>query len=308
MSWNLYLKNFKIHMQLEKSLSPNTIEAYENDLSKLQHYLQKNDLKADPLAITPEILTGFVHWSATTGSSPRAQARMLSGIKSFFKYLMLEDLILKNPAQHISSPRMGRKIPEVLSLLEIDKMITCIDMSQPQGHRNRAIIEILYGSGLRVSEAVELKISEVFFEDEYIKITGKGNKQRIVPMGSASATQLKLYMESGRSFIKPAKGFEDHVFLNQNGKKLSRVMIFLIIKSLAQKAGIHKNISPHTLRHSFATHLVEGGADLRAVQDMLGHESITTTEIYTHLDREYLRENLISYHPRSQNNKHQINP
>jgi integrase/recombinase XerD len=298
MTWNSYIKIFKSYLRLEKSLSANTIEAYENDVNKLVQYLEYRNNTIDPKNISPELLKEFIHWAALLGMSPRAQARMISGIKAFYKYLIVEDLINHNPAENISSPKLGRKIPEYLSVVEIDKMISAIDLSQPLGQRNKAIIETMYGSGLRVSELVDLKISDIFFNDEFIKVTGKGNKQRIVPLGGSAAKQLLLYLKNHRLHTLPFKGHEDHVFLNQRGKKLTRVMVFLIIKDLAAKAGIKRNVSPHTLRHSFATHLVEGGADLRAVQDMLGHESITTTEIYTHLDREYLRENLISYHPR----------
>jgi integrase/recombinase XerD len=298
MTWKSYIKNFKSYLRLEKSLSANTIEAYENDVNKLVQYLEYRNNTIDPQGISPEILKEFIQWAALLGMSPRAQARMISGIKAFYKYLSVEDLINHNPAENISTPKLGRKIPEYLSVIEIDRVISAIDLSQPQGQRNKAIIEMMYGSGLRVSELVDLKISDIFFNDEFIKVTGKGNKQRIVPLGGSAAKQLLIYLKNHRVHIPPLKGYEDHVFLNQRGKKLTRVMVFLIIKDLAAKAGIKKNISPHTLRHSFATHLVEGGADLRAVQDMLGHESITTTEIYTHLDREYLRENLISYHPR----------
>jgi integrase/recombinase XerD len=298
MTWKSYIKNFKSYLRLEKSLSANTIEAYENDVNKLVQYLEYRNNTIDPQGISPEILKEFIQWAALLGMSPRAQTRMISGIKAFYKYLSVEDLINHNPAKNISTPKLGRKIPEYLSVIEIDRVISAIDLSQPQGQRNKAIIEMMYGSGLRVSELVDLKISDIFFNDEFIKVTGKGNKQRIVPLGGSAAKQLLIYLKNHRVHIPPLKGYEDHVFLNQRGKKLTRVMVFLIIKDLAAKAGIKKNISPHTLRHSFATHLVEGGADLRAVQDMLGHESITTTEIYTHLDREYLRENLISYHPR----------
>lgn len=287
-----------MYLRLEKSLSANSIEAYMRDLIRLQQYI---DFKAPGLEaenVTREVLVDFLHWAAQLGLSARSQARLISGIRAFYKYLILEDAILKSPATLLSLPRLGRKLPQVLSLEEIDAMIATIDLSQPQGQRNRTIIETLYGSGLRVSEAVELKISDIFFKEEFLRITGKGNKQRLVPLGRSAAKELKLYIGNQRNQVEVKKGFEDHVFLNQRGRKLSRVMIFIIIKEMAVKAGIKKNISPHTLRHSFATHLVERGADLRAVQDMLGHESITTTEIYTHLDREYLKENLISFHPR----------
>ena len=299
MNWDRHIKNFEIHLRLERSLSANSISAYLSDLNHLRQFMDYKGISPEVEKINREDLTAFIQWSAQLGLSARSQARTISGIKAFFKYLLLEDIIKKSPASLLSTPKLGRKLPEILSVIEIDKMISSIDLSQPQGQRNRAIVEILYGSGLRVSECVELRISDIFFREEFIKVTGKGNKQRIIPMGGAAARQLKLYLDTSRKQITPQKGFEDHVFLNNRGSKISRVMIFLIIKDLAEKAGIRKTISPHTLRHSFATHLVEGGADLRAVQDMLGHESITTTEIYTHLDREYLRENLISYHPRS---------
>lgn len=301
MPWDTYKKNFSTYLRLEKSLSPHSVEAYMNDLARFQQFLEYKGKEISPGQVDYAMLTEFVHWTARLGLSARSQARMISGIKAFFKFLLLDDVITKNPAALLSSPRLGRKLPEVLAVEEIEAMLAAIDLSHPNGQRNKTIIEVMYGSGLRVSECVELKISDIFFRDEFIKVTGKGNKQRIVPLGSSAARQLKLYIEHSRKLMQVQKSYEDHVFLNNKGKKLSRVMIFLIIKDLTQKAGIKKIISPHTLRHSFATHLVEGGADLRAVQDMLGHESITTTEIYTHLDREYLRENLISYHPRGKN-------
>ncbi len=299
MNWERHIKNFEIHLRLERSLSQNSIQAYINDIKHLCQFLEITGNSMSAEQINRETLTEFVHWSANLGLSARSQARMISGLKAFFRFLLLEDIIEKNPASLISSPKLGRKLPDVLSVEEIEKIISAIDLSQSQGQRNRAIIETLYGSGLRVSECVELKISDIFFREEFLKVTGKGNKQRIIPLGGVAARQLKLYIETDRRHVAIKKGFEDHVFINNRGSKLSRVMIFLVIRQLAEKAGIRKTISPHTLRHSFATHLVEGGADLRAVQDMLGHESITTTEIYTHLDREYLRENLISFHPRS---------
>ncbi|MFW5663468.1 MAG: site-specific tyrosine recombinase XerD [bacterium] len=298
MNWESHVKNFETYLQLEKSLTSNSIEAYLRDLQRLREFLDYKGLAAEVEHIHQQILSEFILWAAGLGLSARSQARTVSGIRAFFKYMVLEDVIHKNPAALLTLPKMGRKLPQVLSTTEIDKMIAAVDLSHAQGQRNRTIIEVLYGSGLRVSEVVELKISDIFFREEFLKVTGKGNKQRLVPMGGPSAKELKIYLENHRKQVVVQKGFEDHVFLNQRGRKLTRVMIFLIIKDLAAKASISKNISPHTLRHSFATHLVEGGADLRAVQDMLGHESITTTEIYTHLDREYLRENLISFHPR----------
>ncbi len=298
MNWERHAKNFEMYLQLEKSLSANSIEAYLRDLRRLSEYLELKGLSPEVGLVSHQVLSEFILWIAQLGLSARSQARMISGIRAFFKFLVLEDVISKNPASLLSLPRLGRKLPQVLSVNEIDAMIAAIDLSQAQGQRNRTIIEVLYGSGLRVSEAVELKISDIFFKEEFLKITGKGNKQRLVPLGRSAAKELKIYLDNHRKQIAVQKGYEDHVFLNQRGRKLTRVMIFIVIKGLAEKSGISKNISPHTLRHSFATHLVEGGADLRAIQDMLGHESITTTEIYTHLDREYLRENLISYHPR----------
>ena len=298
MVWHHYLKSFEVFLKLEKSLSPNSVKAYMRDLNYLTQFLEMKTLDMHPKAVSLNHLTDFLHWVASIGLSARSQARMVSAIKSFFHYLLLEDEIVKSPASHLTTPKLGRKLPQVLSTEEIDEMIGVIDLSKPQGQRNKTIIEVIYGSGLRVSEAVELKISEVFFREEFVRIIGKGNKQRLVPLGGSAARELKIYLENHRNKIPVQKGFEDYVFLNRRGKKLTRAMIFAIVKETAQWAGIRKTISPHTLRHSFATHLVEGGADLRAVQDMLGHESITTTEIYTHLDRAYLRENLISFHPR----------
>ncbi len=298
MSWDNHLKNFQTHLRLEKSLSSNSIEAYGRDLQRLRQYLELAGKSTPPAKVTPQELEGFVRWVATLGLSAPSQARMISGIKTFYKFLILENQIQKNPAADLSTPRLGRKLPFVLSVEQINAMVDTIDLSLPHGQRNKTLVEVLYGSGLRVSEAVELKISDIFFREEYISVTGKGNKQRLVPLGATAARELKLYLDHHRKYIDVKKGFEDHVFLNRRGQKLSRVMIFMIIRELAEKAGINQTISPHSLRHSFATHLVEGGADLRAVQDMLGHESITTTEIYTHLNRDYLRENLISYHPR----------
>ncbi len=298
MDWHHHLKNFEMYLRLERSLSENSIQAYLHDLSRVQQFLQLKNRPDQPETITLDTLNAFLHWIAQLGLSATSQARMISGIKAFFKYLLLEDILQKSPAQMLTTPRLGRKLPEVLKVEEIDRMLALVDLSQPQGQRNKTIIEVMYGSGLRVSEATELKISDIFFKEEFMRITGKGNKQRIVPMGGPAAREVKSYLAHHRIHIPVQKGFEDHVFLNRRGRKLSRVMIFHIIRELGEKAGISKTISPHTLRHSFATHLVEGGADLRAVQDMLGHESITTTEIYTHLNREYLRENIISYHPR----------
>ncbi|MFW5792671.1 MAG: site-specific tyrosine recombinase XerD [Bacteroidota bacterium] len=299
MNWEQHIKGFISYLRLEKSLTQNTCHAYLNDINKLANYFLTEKNKKDPEDINQQDLSLFVQFAGSLGMNPRSQSRLISAIKAFYKYLLLEDYISENPSALLDSPRAGRKIPEYLTVDEIDKLIAAIDLSIPEGQRNKAIIETLYGCGLRVSELTDLKITDIFFKDEFVKITGKGNKQRIVPLGHSAAKQIKLFMENNRNHISPVKGNEDYVFLNNRGKKISRVMVFIIIKNLCEKAGIKKNVSPHTLRHSFATHLIEGGADLRAVQDMLGHESITTTEIYTHLDREFLRENLISFHPRA---------
>lgn len=299
MNWEQYIKGFNTYLRLERSLSANSCMAYINDINKLANFFSSPKQEKSATDITNDDLSQFIQFMGSIGMHPRSQARIISSVKAFYKYLLLEDYIKVNPATLLKSPRLGRKIPEYLTIEEIDKLIAAIDLSQPEGQRNKAIIETLYGCGLRVSELTDLKISDIFFNDEFIKITGKGNKQRIVPIGNSAAKQIKLFINTIRVHIQAVKGNEDYIFLNKRGKKLSRVMVFIIIKNLCEKAGIKKNISPHTLRHSFATHLVEGGADLRAVQDMLGHESITTTEIYTHLDREFLRENLISFHPRA---------
>lgn len=297
--WQSDIKGFKQHLQLEKSLSPNSIVAYERDIEKLVHYFELQQLSPSPSKVTAQHLKGFLKWISELGMSANSQARIISGIRAFYKYLLLEDIVDADPTELIEMPKLGRKLPVVLSVLEIDKMLTAIDLSEPEGHRNKAIIETLYSCGLRVTELVELRISNLFFDDEFVKVVGKGNKERLVPIGSNAIKSILLYIQHHRKLISPKKGEEDIVFLNNRGSRLSRVMIFLITKKLATAVGIKKKISPHTFRHSFATSLVEGGADLRAVQQMLGHESITTTEIYTHLDREYLKSVIALYHPRS---------
>ncbi|MEI6766285.1 MAG: site-specific tyrosine recombinase XerD [Bacteroidota bacterium] len=299
MLWQSYIKGFRAFLQLEKSLSGNSVEAYLHDVQKLTQYLEFIGENIQPEKVLPRQLQDFLMWVNELGMGARTQARVISGIKAFYKYLLLENIISSNPAELLEAPRIGRKLPDVLSLPEIDALIGAIDLSQPQGHRNRAIIETLYGCGLRVSELVNLKISGLYFDSGYIRIIGKGNKERIVPVGNVARKQIEFYMQHMRVHLDIKKGNEDYVFLNRRGSKLTREMIFTIIKGLAEAIGLKKTISPHTFRHSFATHLIEGGADLRAVQDMLGHESITTTEIYTHLDREYLRETIIQYHPRA---------
>ncbi len=299
MSWYSYKKGFEAHLKLERSLSGHSIAAYASDVHKLASYFSTEGKHISPEKLTQQDLADFIQYIHSLGVGERTQARIISGVKAFCKYLLIEDVIKTNPAATIETPRIGRKLPEVLSVHEIESMLNAIDMSLPGSQRNRAIIETLYGCGLRVSELVNLKVSDIYAREEFLKVTGKGNKQRIVPIGREALKQIDLYLLSARNHIDPVRGYQDHLFLNRRGKNLSRVMVFIIIKDLCKAAGIKKNVSPHTLRHSFATHLVEGGADLRAVQDMLGHESITTTEIYTHLSREYLRENLLSYHPRA---------
>lgn len=297
--WQSDIQGFKLHLQLEKSLSPNSIAAYEHDIEKLAHFFELNKLYPKPAEVTAANLKDFLKWITELGMTPNSQSRIISGIRAFYKYLLLEDIVDADPTELIEMPKLGRKLPVVLSLQEIDKMISAIDLSEPEGHRNKAILETLYSCGLRVTELVELKISNLFFDDGFVKVVGKGNKERLVPIGENAIKSIELYINHHRKLISPKNGDEDIVFLNRRGGKLSRVMIFLIIKKLAATVGIKKKISPHTFRHSFATSLVEGGADLRAVQQMLGHESITTTEIYTHLDREYLKSVIALYHPRS---------
>lgn len=294
----IFLKGFRSYLKLEKSLSDNSVQAYCHDIEKLIQYTDYHHIEIPLSKLTLKELQGFIRWVAELGMTATSQARMISGIKAFYKYLLLENIISQSPAELIDAPKTGRKLPDTLSVAEIDTLISLIDLSKADGHRNKAILETLYGCGLRVSELVNLKMTGLHFNENYIKVTGKGNKERIVPVGHVAENQIKIYIESCRNHIPVKKGSEDILFLNRRGSKLSRVMIFMIIKSLVEKAGIRKKISPHTFRHSFATHLVEGGADLRAVQEMLGHESITTTEIYTHLDRTFLRDTIIRFHPR----------
>ncbi len=297
MNFTHYHNGFKAYLQLEKSLSANSIHAYLEDITKLFHFLEENS--KDPLRADLDDLSSFVHYLYDLGLAASSQARIISGIRAFYKYLKLENEIKDDPSSLLELPKLARKLPEVLSIEEINQLIDQIDASKPEGQRNKAILETLYSCGLRVSELTELKISNLFLQDQFIKVIGKGNKERLVPIGSVAVKQLQLYMNHIRIHVSIKKGFEDIVFLNKFGKTLSRQMVFLIIKELASKAGIKKPISPHTFRHSFATHLIDGGADLRAIQEMLGHASITTTEIYTHLDRGYLRDIMIQYHPRS---------
>jgi len=297
--WSSYIKGFKTYLQLERSLSGNSVEAYIHDVMKLTQFLDVSSLNLQPSQVELKHMQDFLRWITELGMTARTQARVISGMKGFYKYLLLENLISTDPTEMLESPKIGRKLPSTMSVQEIDLLLNAIDLSKTGGERNRAMLETLYGCGLRVTELVELKISCIYFNEGFLKIIGKGNKERLVPLGSVAQKKLTSYLDSVRPHIPLKKGFEDFVFLNRRGSKLSRVMIFTIVKDLIKKTGLKKNVSPHTFRHSFATHLVEGGADLRAVQEMLGHESITTTEIYTHLDREYLRSTILQYHPRS---------
>ncbi len=295
--WDAYKKGFTGFLQLEKSLSNNSVEAYIRDINKLTDFLQTtNDLKT-PNEVTLKDLQQFVKWISELGISPSSQARIISGIRSFYKYCIAENIVANDPSSLLEAPKLKRSLPDILSFEEIEKIINAIDVSTPDGARNKAMLEVMYSSGLRVSELINLRKSWLFLDVGFIRVIGKGDKERLIPVGSDATKFMKLYWDNIRVHQKIAKDCEDIVFLNRFGKGLSRVMIFMIIKDLAKKAGITKNISPHTFRHSFATHLIEGGANLRAVQEMLGHESITTTEIYTHLDKDFLRSTLQLYHP-----------
>lgn len=298
MNTDFYLKGFKAFLRLEKSLSDHSVSAYLHDVVLLFSFIQQQDREISLEEIDLKLLQRFVKSIHGLGMSAASQARIISGIKAFFKYLLLEDMIRKNPTELLESPKSGRKLPDTLSIEEVNLLIDTIDVSTPEGTRNKAILETMYSCGLRVTELIELKISNIHADVGFIRVIGKGNKERLVPIGDSALKFILIYKDNIRVHVQPVKNNEDFLFLNKRGSKLSRVMIFYIIKDLALKAGIKKNVHPHTLRHSFATHLVEGGADLRAVQEMLGHESITTTEIYTHLDREFLRETIVRFHPR----------
>jgi len=298
--WEIQKRGFKGFLAIEKSLSDNSIEAYLRDIDKLTQYLElENKTSLTPSQLTLDDLQHFLATVVELGLSSRSQARVISGIKAFYNYLLIENLTDINPAELLESPKLGRKLPDTLSVAEIQQLIDAIDLSSMNGERNKAILETLYGCGLRVSELVNLKISNIYFEEEFIKVVGKGDKERLVPISGSALKQISIYLKQVRNHVKIAKGFEDFVFLNRSGKSLTRVMIFTIIKQLTEVTGIKKTISPHTFRHSFATHLVNAGADLRAVQDMLGHVSITTTEIYMHLDTSYLHEEIRKFHPRN---------
>ena len=305
MSWDIWINSYKQYLRIEKSLSIHTIDAYKRDIKKLGQYFTSNENPKNPKDVQYEDFMGFLAQLHQEKISARSQSRIISSIKSFYKFLFLEKEITTNPSDLIESPKIGKKLPEFLTIDEIDLLIQSIDRSKKEGERNLAILEVLYGCGLRVSELIDLKISEIYWKEGFIRIIGKGNKERLVPLGKIASKHLKIYIQEVRVHQKNIKEeFIDHVFINKNGTKLSRVMIFKIIKSLKQKSGINKNISPHTLRHSFATHLVEGGADLRAVQEMLGHQSITTTEIYTHLDRNFLKQTILDHHPMEKKHKY----
>ncbi len=299
MSWANWIRGFADYLVLERSMSDHSVSAYVSDTEKLAAFFSDDAHRLSPGEVGQADLLFFLEWVNASGVGARTQARFISGVRAFFKYLLTEDVITDDPSTVLELPRISRSLPQVLTVSEIDRLIGAIDMSKPQSQRNRAIIETLYGCGLRVSELIGLKISDIYPEEAFIKVTGKGNKQRVVPIGREALKHIGLYLDGTRREVSVVSEFSDHLFLNRRGRRLSRVMVFTIIQQLCQAAGIKKKVSPHTLRHSFATHPVEGGADLRAVQEMLGHESITTTEVYTHLSREYLRENLLSYHPRA---------
>ena len=297
MSWENSIKEFKYYLKVERSLADNSVNAYIRDIRKLADFCSK--IKVNELNISVNEIREFIADLNSKNISARSQARIISGVKAFFKYLIIEDYITNDPTMLIENPKIGLKLPEVLSVDEIELIISSIDLSSKQGERNRAILETLYSCGLRVTELINLKISNINFKEGYIKVIGKGDKERLTPIGSNALKYISIYVNEVRIHQKISKNHEDFVFLNNRGSKLSRVMIFTLIKRIVDKVGIKKKVSPHTFRHSFATHLIEGGADLRAVQEMLGHESITTTEIYTHLDRDYLRSNIMQFHPRS---------
>ncbi len=299
MNWDILTKQFKNYLQLERSLSGNSVEAYVHDIVKLRQFLEISNASLSPQNVSQKNLQEFIEFINELGLAPHSQARILSGIKAFYKFLMMEEEISTDPSSLLEGPKLGRKLPDILNFIEIEKLLSVIDLSKPEGARNRSMLETLYSSGLRVTELVELRISNVLFDDGFLKILGKGNKERYVPIGSDAIKYMKIYLHEIRNHLTIQKGFENYVYLNRRGKKLTRVMVFTIIKELAKEIRLGKTISPHTFRHSFATHLIEGGADLRAVQEMLGHASITTTEIYTHLDRDYLKEVIKTFHPRS---------
>ena len=296
-AWSRYITEFVSYLKIEKGLSNNSIIAYENDSNKLKNYCEDNNLSVKEVQYSH--LKNFVAELFDLGLSARSQARIISGIKQFYAYLLLENLVANDPSELLEQPKIGRKLPEVMTIEEIDELINANNLEKPEGYRNRAMLEVLYSCGLRVSELVELKFSDLFYDEGFVRVIGKGNKERLVPLSKSVEREIQNYSEKTRSKLKIKKGHENFVFLNRRGSKLTRVMIFLIIKELALKIDLQKKISPHTFRHSFATHLIEGGANLRAIQEMLGHESIITTEIYTHLDQRFLKDAILSFHPRN---------
>jgi len=297
MKWQNAIRDYQLFLKIERGLSQNTIDSYSRDLDKLTLFLDENEINLSPISITETNIQQFIY-NVAKKVNPRSQARIISGLRSFFDYLIFEDYRKTNPTDLIEAPKIGRKLPDTLSEDEINELITAVDLSHPQGERNRTIIETMYSCGLRVSELITLKISDLFFEEGFIKVTGKGNKERFVPIHYRAQKYISMYITEIRSHLKTTKGFEDTLFLNRRGKGLTRQMIFTILKDLTIKINLNKKISPHTLRHSFATHLLKNGADLRAIQQMLGHESITTTEVYVHLDNSYLKEVVETFHPR----------
>jgi integrase/recombinase XerD len=298
MKWQHAIKDYQLFLKIERGLSQNSIDSYTRDIHKLLRYLEENNINISPIAIDLEVIQGFIY-EVAKAVKPTTQSRIISGLRNFFDYLIFEDYRNNNPTELIETPKIGRKLPDTLSFAEINELIDAIDLSHPQGERNRTIIETIYSCGLRVSELVHLKMSDLFFDEGFIRVLGKGNKERFAPINFNTQKYISLYIKDIRNHINAQKGFEDTLFLNRRGKSLTRQMIFMIIKDLALKINLNKKIGPHTLRHSFATHLLEGGADLRAIQQMLGHESITTTEIYVHLDKTYLKNVVEKYHPRN---------
>jgi integrase/recombinase XerD len=297
-NWNFYIKNFSAYLKIEKSLSINSVDAYLHDVQLLVRYLELENKNILPVDLKLNDIENFIAYLHDLGLSDRSQARILSGLKAFYKFLLTEDYIKEDPTTLLEGPKLSKKLPDTLSFEEIETLIGALDLSKDENVRNKAMLETLYSSGLRVSELINLQISNIFFDSEFIRVIGKGNKERIVPIGSVAAKHIQIYLDHVRRKLPQYAKFSDVLFLNRRGKPITRVMVFLVIKKLAEDIGLNKNISPHTFRHSFATHLIEGGADLRAVQQMLGHSSITTTEIYTHLDQQYLRESLTLHHPR----------
>ena len=298
-AWDIYVQEYENYLKLERSLSANSVEAYVHDIIKLRQFLEISNSDLTPLQVTITELQNFIEYINELGMTPYSQARIISGLKSFYKFMVYEGEMENDPTTLLEAPKLGRKLPDTLNVHEIDQILAAIDHSKPEGMRNRAMLETLYSSGLRVTELIELKTSNIHFDVGFLRVIGKGNKERLVPIGREALKYIRIYREEVRVHIEVAPGHEAFLFLNRRGRQLSRQMVFMMIKDLVAKAGLNKTVSPHTFRHSFATHLIEGGADLRAVQEMLGHESITTTEIYTHLDRDYLKQVIQEYHPRS---------